>query len=88
MDDMIQFENRPWRLARGDKDIIILPSSFIPELNRLPRSVANSREYHADNVTSGPTGTDVVRPPPNTMSKSSWVASVPPCPKYSSPRPG
>ncbi|KAI0889801.1 putative cytochrome P450 [Annulohypoxylon maeteangense] len=56
-----KFEGQPWRLARGDKDVIIFPTSFIPELNKLPSSVLNSRRYHSDNVISGLVGMDVIR---------------------------
>ncbi|XDG06997.1 hypothetical protein ABKA04_006612 [Annulohypoxylon sp. FPYF3050] len=56
-----KFEGRPWRLARGDKEVVVLPTSFIPELNKLPSFITNSRGYHSDNVISGLVDIDVVR---------------------------
>ncbi|KAI1761979.1 cytochrome P450 [Hypoxylon sp. FL1150] len=56
-----KFQGGAYRLVRGDADIIILPPSMIPELNRLPQNILNSREYHAFSVLGRITGLDVVR---------------------------
>ncbi|KAL2020335.1 hypothetical protein VTK56DRAFT_8563 [Thermocarpiscus australiensis] len=54
-------QGRPYRLCRGDTDQIILPPSFIPELNRLGVDVLNSRESHAFGLLGHLTGMGVVR---------------------------
>ncbi|KAK4169839.1 Ent-kaurene oxidase [Cladorrhinum sp. PSN259] len=56
-----QFQGKPYRLARGDTDQIILPPSFIPELNHLNSDVLNSRESHAFGLLGHLTGMGVVR---------------------------
>ncbi|KAK3291245.1 cytochrome P450 [Chaetomium fimeti] len=54
-------QGRPYRLARGDTDQIILPPALIPELNRLGADVLNSRESHAFGLLGHLTGMGVVR---------------------------
>jgi hypothetical protein len=56
-----QAQGRPYRLARGDTDQIILPPSMIPELNHLGADVLNSRESHAFGLLGDLTGLGVVR---------------------------
>jgi hypothetical protein len=56
-----QAQGRPYRLARGDTDQIILPPTLIPELNRLGADVLNSRESHAFGLLGHLTGMGVVR---------------------------
>ncbi|EAQ85381.1 hypothetical protein CHGG_09395 [Chaetomium globosum CBS 148.51] len=54
-------QGRPYRLARGDTEQIILPPTLIPELNRLGADVLNSRESHAFGLLGHLTGMGVVR---------------------------
>ncbi|KAI1345528.1 cytochrome P450 [Xylaria sp. FL0043] len=54
-------QGRPYRLARGDTDQIVLPVTMIPELNSLGINVLNSRESHAFGLLGHLTGMDVVR---------------------------
>lgn len=42
-----KFGGRPYRLARGDKELIVLPAALIPELNRLGSDVLDARQSHA-----------------------------------------
>ncbi|KAI1114204.1 putative cytochrome P450 [Nemania sp. NC0429] len=56
-----RLQNRPYRLFRGDMDLIVLPSEFIPELNSLPQNSINSRFYHSFSVLGHVTGLNVVR---------------------------
>ncbi|KAK3942828.1 Ent-kaurene oxidase [Diplogelasinospora grovesii] len=56
-----QAQGRPYRLARGDTDMTVLPPTMIPELNRLGLDVLNSRESHAFGLLGHLTGMDVVR---------------------------
>ncbi|KAF7905077.1 uncharacterized protein EAF01_005598 [Botrytis porri] len=57
----IQANGRPYRLARGDTDQIVLPVDMIPELNALGITVLNSRESHSFSLLGHLTGMDVVR---------------------------
>ncbi|KAK4034640.1 Ent-kaurene oxidase [Parachaetomium inaequale] len=57
----IKAKGRPYRLARGDTDQILLPPTLIPELNRLGADVLNSRESHAFGLLGHLTGMGVVR---------------------------
>ncbi|ETS76590.1 hypothetical protein PFICI_11977 [Pestalotiopsis fici W106-1] len=57
----IKAQGRPYRLARGDTDQIVLPVEMIPELNALGMNVLNSRESHAFGLLGHLTGMDVVR---------------------------
>jgi cytochrome P450 len=54
-------QGRPYRLARGDTDQILLPPTLIPELNRLGADVLNSRESHSFGLLGHLTGMGVVR---------------------------
>lgn len=56
-----QFGDNPYRLARGDTDVIVLPAHHIPELNRLPVEVISSRQWHALTMLGRLTGIDIVR---------------------------
>lgn len=47
-------------MARGDTDIVVVPVNFIPELNRLPQSMINSRMCHAHSMTGLLNGLDIV----------------------------
>ncbi|KAI1355957.1 cytochrome P450 [Xylaria sp. FL0043] len=51
---------RPYLLARGDKDLVVLPASLIPEMNRMSADVLNSRQSHAFTLLGGLTGMTVV----------------------------
>ena len=42
-------------------DIIVLPSELIPELNRLPADIINTREFHSHTLLGHLTGVDIVR---------------------------
>lgn len=53
-------QGRPYRLCRGDADLIILPPDMMTELNNLGPTL-NSREYHAFGLLGHLTGMDVVR---------------------------
>ncbi|KAK9772827.1 putative Cytochrome P450 [Seiridium cardinale] len=57
----IKAQGRPYRLARGDTDQIVLPVNMIPELNGLGINVLNSRESHAFGLLGHLTGMGVVR---------------------------
>ncbi|KAK4234569.1 Ent-kaurene oxidase [Achaetomium macrosporum] len=54
-------QGKPYLLARGDTDLLVLPPALIPELNRLGADVLNSREYHAHSMLGALTGMGVVR---------------------------
>ncbi|KAI5925013.1 cytochrome P450 [Camillea tinctor] len=56
-----KFKGLPYLLDRGDADIVILPSHFLPELNRLSIDMMNSREFHSFTLLGHLTGLDVVR---------------------------
>ncbi|KAI1809980.1 putative cytochrome P450 [Poronia punctata] len=56
-----KYPDQPYRLARGDMDVIVLPASFIPELNHLPPSVLTTREFHAHTLLGHITGIDIVK---------------------------
>ena len=58
--DHSQFEGRPYRLARGDVDMVVLPPAFIPELNKLPQSTISSRRSHASSILGHLNGMNVV----------------------------
>ncbi|KAK8022823.1 cytochrome P450 [Apiospora rasikravindrae] len=40
-------QDRPYRLARGDKELVVLPVTLIQELNRLGTDTLDSRQSHA-----------------------------------------
>ncbi|KAI8949235.1 cytochrome P450 [Xylaria longipes] len=42
-----KFKGLPYKLARGDKELIVLPVALIPELNRLGPDVLDARQSHA-----------------------------------------
>lgn len=42
-------------------DVIVLPAELIPELNRLPADVINTREFHSHTLLGHLTGVDIVR---------------------------
>ncbi|KAK8109444.1 Ent-kaurene oxidase [Apiospora kogelbergensis] len=50
-----------YMLARGDTNLIVLPASFIPELNRLPSSLLDSREYHSSSMLGYLTELDIIQ---------------------------
>ncbi|KAI0847853.1 putative cytochrome P450 [Daldinia vernicosa] len=56
-----KFQGGVYRLVRGDTNLIVLPHSLIPELNRLPPYILNSRDYHSFSVLGHITGLDTVR---------------------------
>ncbi|OTA98361.1 hypothetical protein M426DRAFT_69945 [Hypoxylon sp. CI-4A] len=56
-----KFGEKPYRLARGDSDVIILSSHHIPELNRLPTETISSRQWHALTMLGHISGIDIVR---------------------------
>ena len=56
-----QFGDKPYRLARGDADVIVLPAQYIPELNQLPEDVISSRQWHALTMLGNISGIDIVR---------------------------
>lgn len=56
-----QFAGDTYMLARGDTNLIVLPASFIPELNRLPSSLLDSREYHSSSMLGYLTELDIIR---------------------------
>lgn len=49
-------QGRPYRLDRGDKELVVLPVALIPELNRLGADVLDSRQSHAFAFLSHLTG--------------------------------
>ncbi|KAI8949232.1 putative cytochrome P450 [Xylaria longipes] len=55
------YGDRPYNLARGDMDVIVLPAKFIPELNLLSPSLINTREFHSYTLLGHITGIDIVR---------------------------
>jgi cytochrome P450 len=59
--DRAQAQGRPYLLARGDTDLLVLPARLIPELNRLGTDVLNSRLSHAFTLVGDLTGMTVVR---------------------------
>ncbi|KAF2184212.1 cytochrome P450 [Zopfia rhizophila CBS 207.26] len=62
LDDAYEkYHDRAYRLARGDADIIVLPSRFINELNRLPQHFISSRKSHSKSLTGYLNGMDVVQ---------------------------
>ncbi|KAI0444327.1 cytochrome P450 [Xylaria telfairii] len=40
-------QGRPYRLNRGDKELLVLPVALIPELNRLGPEILDARQSHA-----------------------------------------
>ncbi|KAI1147774.1 cytochrome P450 [Nemania diffusa] len=54
-------DGRPYILARGDKDLVVLPSSLIPEMNRMSADMLNSRQSHAFTLLGDLTGMRVVQ---------------------------
>ncbi|OTA60396.1 cytochrome P450 [Hypoxylon sp. EC38] len=56
-----KFRDKPYRLARGDTDVVVLPSHYIQELNRLPVEVISSRQWHALTILGHLSGIDIVR---------------------------
>ncbi|KAK8098756.1 cytochrome P450 [Apiospora kogelbergensis] len=56
-----KFAGDTYMLARGDTNLIVLPASFIPELNRLPSSLLDSREYHSSSMLGYLTELDIIR---------------------------
>ncbi|PVH97411.1 cytochrome P450 [Periconia macrospinosa] len=56
-----KYKGRPYRLARGDADIIVLPDDMIGELNKLPQSAISSRKSHSSSLTGYLNGMDVVK---------------------------
>ncbi|KAI0444322.1 cytochrome P450 [Xylaria telfairii] len=50
----------PYILARGDKDLVVLPASLIPEMNRMSANTLNSRQSHAFTLLGDLTGMRVV----------------------------
>ncbi|KAH3912386.1 hypothetical protein HBI56_233180 [Parastagonospora nodorum] len=62
LDDAYEkYKGRPYRLARGDADIIVLPDSAIGELNKLPQAAISSRKSHSSSLTGHLNGMDVVK---------------------------
>lgn len=57
-----EFPDQIYRLDRGDTDVIVLPSSFIQELNKSPLGTLNSRMSHAFSLTGNLNGMNVVIP--------------------------
>ncbi|OTB17449.1 hypothetical protein K445DRAFT_57310 [Daldinia sp. EC12] len=51
---------KPYQLERGDADYVILPASTIPELNRLPPDILNTRKHHSFSLLGHLTGMDVI----------------------------
>ncbi|CAI6331425.1 unnamed protein product [Periconia digitata] len=56
-----RYKGRPYRLARGDADIVVLPDDMIGELNKLPQSAISSRKSHSSSLTGYLNGMDVVK---------------------------
>ncbi|KAI1355962.1 cytochrome P450 [Xylaria sp. FL0043] len=42
-----QAQGRPYRLNRGDKELLVLPVALIPELNRLGPDILDARQSHS-----------------------------------------
>ncbi|KAI0099781.1 cytochrome P450 [Nemania sp. FL0031] len=56
-----KFNDRVWRLVRGDRDFLILPYKFLPELNRLSQDTISSRKYHTTTMLSELTGMSIIK---------------------------
>jgi hypothetical protein len=57
----LQHKGKPYLLARGDMDVTVLPVDLIPELNLLPATTINTREFHSHTLLGHITGVDIVR---------------------------
>ncbi|KAI2627382.1 putative cytochrome P450 [Hypomontagnella submonticulosa] len=55
-----RFKGGVYRLNRGDADVVVLPPSLIPELNRLPLQMLNAREYLSHSVLGHLNGLNIV----------------------------
>ncbi|KAF2187596.1 cytochrome P450 [Zopfia rhizophila CBS 207.26] len=55
-----KYGDRAYRLARGDADIVVLPTRFITELNKLPQQMISSKKSHYISLTAYLNGMDVV----------------------------
>ncbi|KAF2450096.1 cytochrome P450 [Karstenula rhodostoma CBS 690.94] len=55
-----KYKGRPYRLARGDVDIVILPDEFIGELNKMPQSAITSRKILSSSMTGYLNGMNVL----------------------------
>ena len=55
-----QCDGQVYRIARGDVDMVVVPVEFIPELNRLPQNMINSRMCHAYSMIGHLNGMNVV----------------------------
>ncbi|CBF83089.1 hypothetical protein AN3256.2 [Aspergillus nidulans FGSC A4] len=55
-----KYDGKPYIIARGDADYLVLPSESVTELNRLPASIINSRMCHAYSMTGHLNGMNVV----------------------------
>ncbi|CAH0021577.1 unnamed protein product [Clonostachys rhizophaga] len=53
-------QGRPYKLARGDSELVVLPARLIPELNRYGVDVLDSRKSHAFTLLGHLTGVEVV----------------------------
>ncbi|KAG8169700.1 hypothetical protein KVR01_000445 [Diaporthe batatas] len=56
-----KFGDQPYRLARGDTDVVVLSPDYIAELNKLPVEVISSRQWHALTMLGDVTGISIVR---------------------------
>ncbi|TGJ80809.1 hypothetical protein E0Z10_g7955 [Xylaria hypoxylon] len=56
-----KFAGKPYKLARGDMDVIVLPADYITELNLLPAIVINTRKFHSHTLLGHITGIDIVK---------------------------
>ncbi|KAI1325197.1 cytochrome P450 [Xylariaceae sp. FL0255] len=50
---------KPYLLARGDKDIIVLPATSIPKLNRMGPDILDARKSHAFSFVAHLTGLEM-----------------------------
>ncbi|KAI0896221.1 cytochrome P450 [Annulohypoxylon nitens] len=53
-------QGKPYKLAHGGQELVILPARLIPELNRLGTDVLDSRQAHSFTLLGHLTGIDVV----------------------------
>lgn len=58
--DKTQYGDQPFLLAKGITDYVVLPPTFVPELNKLPKDCLNSQMAHTDTLVGHHTGMDVV----------------------------
>ncbi|KAF2198223.1 cytochrome P450 monooxygenase-like protein [Delitschia confertaspora ATCC 74209] len=55
-----KFTTQPWKFARADTDMLVLPPKYVEELRSLPAGVASPTVAHAFNLSGGHTNMNII----------------------------